>query len=289
MDFKMIIVDLNQVCISNLMVQIGNHQNMKLEENLLRHMILNSIRSINSKFSKQYGKMVIACDSRRNWRKEVFPFYKANRKKAREDSELDWNEIFLSLNKIREELKEFFPYPVVQVDGAEADDVISTLCHVNGTDVGGESILIVSGDKDFVQLQKFVNVEQYDPVKKKFIRNNNPNDFLMEHIMRGDRGDGIPNFLSADDCFVTGERQKPITTKKISEWIKKKPEEFCNESMLRGFRRNQQLVDLSNTPQELRNDIMNKYVEESNKDRSKLFNYFIEYRLKNLMEYIDEF
>jgi len=285
----MIIVDLNQVCISNLMVQIGNHQNMKLEENLLRHMILNSIRSINSKFSKQYGKMVIACDSRRNWRKEVFPFYKANRKKAREDSELDWNEIFLSLNKIREELKEFFPYPVVQVDGAEADDVISTLCHVNGTDVGGESILIVSGDKDFVQLQKFVNVEQYDPVKKKFIRNNNPNDFLMEHIMRGDRGDGIPNFLSADDCFVTGERQKPITTKKISEWIKKKPEEFCNESMLRGFRRNQQLVDLSNTPQELRNDIMNKYVEESNKDRSKLFNYFIEYRLKNLMEYIDEF
>jgi len=271
------------------MVQIGNHQNMKLEENLLRHMILNSIRSINSKFSKQYGKMVIACDSRRNWRKEVFPFFKANRKKAREDSELDWNEIFLSLNKIREELKEFFPYPVVQVDGAEADDVISTLCHVNGTDVGGESILIVSGDKDFVQLQKFVNVEQYDPVKKKFIRNNNPNDFLMEHIMRGDRGDGIPNFLSADDCFVTGERQKPITTKKISEWIKKKPEEFCNESMLRGFRRNQQLVDLSNTPQELRNDIMNKYVEESNKDRSKLFNYFIEYRLKNLMEYIDEF
>ena len=285
----MIIVDLNQVCISNLMVQIGNHQNMKLEENLLRHMILNSIRSINSKFSKEYGKMVIACDSRRNWRKEVFPFYKANRKKAREDSELDWNEIFLSLNKIREELKEFFPYPVVQVDGAEADDVISTLCHVNGTDVGGEKILIVSGDKDFVQLQKFVNVEQYDPVKKKFIRNNNPGDFLMEHIMRGDRGDGIPNFLSSDDCLVTGERQKPITTKKITEWIKKKPEEFCNESMLRGFRRNQQLVDLSNTPQDLRNSILNKYAEESNKDRSKLFNYFIEFRLKNLMEYIDEF
>ena len=285
----MIIVDLNQVCISNLMVQIGNHQNMKLEENLLRHMILNSIRSINSKFSKEYGKMVIACDSRRNWRREVFPFYKASRKKAREDSELDWNEIFLSLNKIREELKEFFPYPVVQVDGAEADDVISTLCHEHGRDVGGEKLLIVSGDKDFVQLQKFVNVEQYDPVKKKFIRNNNPNEFLMEHIMRGDRGDGIPNFLSADDCFVTGERQKPISSKKITEWIKKKPEEFCNDSMLRGFRRNQQLVDLSNTPQELRNSIMNKYVEESNKDRSKLFNYFIEFRLKNLMEYIDEF
>lgn len=285
----MIIVDLNQVCISNLMVQIGNHQNTKLEENLLRHMILNSIRAINVKFSKDFGKMVIACDSRRNWRKDVFPFYKANRKKAREDSELDWNEIFQSLNKIREELKEFFPYAVVQVDGAEADDVISTLCRVNGTDVGGERILIVSGDKDFVQLQKYVNVEQYDPVKKKFIRNHNPQDFLMEHIMRGDRGDGIPNFLSADDCLVTGERQKPITTKKISQWLKQKPEEFCNDSMLRGFKRNQQLVDLTNTPVELQNEILDKYVQESGKDRSKLFNYFVQYRLKNLMEYINEF
>ena len=288
----MIILDLNQVCISNLMVQIGNHQNMKLEENLLRHMILNSIRSINVKFSKEYGKMIVACDSRKNWRREVFPFYKANRRKDRDSSELDWQEIFQSLNKIRSELREFFPYPVVEVEGAEADDVIATLCKHNGVHLMGsqtEKILIVSGDKDFAQLQCYSNVEQYDPVKKKFIKAANPSSVVMEHIIRGDRGDGIPNFLSSDDCLVTGERQKPITTKKIQNWIRQKPEEFCDEKMLRGFMRNQQLIDFSFIPETLTEAIMNKYAQEQGKNRSKLFNYFIEYKLKNLMEYINEF
>ena len=288
----MIILDLNQVCISNLMVQIGNHQNMKLEENLLRHMILNSIRSINVKFSKEYGKMIVACDSRKNWRREVFPFYKANRRKDRDSSELDWQEIFQSLNKIRAELREFFPYPVVEVEGAEADDVIATLCKHNGVHLMGsqtEKILIVSGDKDFAQLQCYSNVEQYDPVKKKFIKAANPSSVVMEHIIRGDRGDGIPNFLSSDDCLVTGERQKPITTKKIQNWIRQKPEEFCDEKMLRGFMRNQQLIDFSFIPETLTEAIMNKYAQEQGKNRSKLFNYFIEYKLKNLMEYINEF
>jgi 5'-3' exonuclease len=274
------------------MVQIGNHQNMKLEENLLRHMILNSIRSINVKFSKEYGKMIVACDSRKNWRREVFPFYKANRRKDRDSSELDWQEIFQSLNKIRSELREFFPYPVVEVEGAEADDVIATLCKHNGVHLMGsqtEKILIVSGDKDFAQLQCYSNVEQYDPVKKKFIKAANPSSVVMEHIIRGDRGDGIPNFLSSDDCLVTGERQKPITTKKIQNWIRQKPEEFCDEKMLRGFMRNQQLIDFSFIPETLTEAIMNKYAQEQGKNRSKLFNYFIEYKLKNLMEYINEF
>lgn len=288
----MIILDLNQVCISNLMMQIGNHQNTKLEENLLRHMILNSIRSINVKFSKEYGKMIVACDSRKNWRREVFPFYKANRRKDRDSSELDWQEIFQSLNKIRAELREFFPYPVVEVEGAEADDVIATLCKHSGVHLMGEQtekILIVSGDKDFAQLQCYANVEQYDPVKKKFIKAANPSSVVMEHIIRGDRGDGIPNFLSSDDCLVTGERQKPITTKKIQNWIRQKPEEFCDEKMLRGFMRNQQLIDFSFIPETLTEQIMNKYAQEQGKSRSKLFNYFIEYKLKNLMEYINEF
>jgi 5'-3' exonuclease len=274
------------------MVQIGNHQNMKLEENLLRHMILNSIRSINMKFSKEYGKMIIACDSRKNWRREVFPFYKANRRKDRDASELDWQEIFQSLNKIRSELREFFPYPVIEVEGAEADDVIATICMYKGTYLMAEDteeVLIVSGDKDFAQLQSYANVEQYDPVKKKFIKTNDPQKFMIEHVMRGDRGDGIPNFLSSDDCLVTGERQKPITTKKMDAWIKQKPEEYCNEQMLRGYYRNQQLIDFAFIPENLKEEIMNKYDDEQGKTRSKLFNYFVEYKLKNLMEYINEF
>jgi hypothetical protein len=283
----MIIVDLSQVMISNLMVQLGNHTNTELEEDLLRHMILNSIRSYNMKFKNEFGEMIIACDAGNNWRREIFPYYKANRRKNREKSELNWAQIFDTLNKVREELKEYFPYRVVQVDGAEADDIIGTLVQKYGNTM--EKILILSGDKDFVQLQRYNNVRQYDPVQKKWRTTNDPDRFIREHIMRGDTGDGVPNFLSADNTFVVGARQKPISQKKIDAWIALDPREFCDENMLRGYMRNQQLVDLDFIPENLRDRIEVEYEAQAGKGRSKLFNYFIEKRLKNLLESINEF
>jgi len=281
----MIIVDLNQVMISNYMAQIGNHTNIAVDENLFRHMVLNSIRNINKKFKEEFGEMVITCDSARSWRKEIFPYYKANRKKARENSELDWSAVFESLNKVRDELKEFFPYRVIQVDHAEADDIIGSLVsHFHGM-----PILIVSGDKDFVQLQTYMNVQQFDPVRKRFITHNNPSLFVKEHIIKGDMGDGVPNFLSKDDTFVTGGRQKPIRSKNLAEWISKDPKEYCDETMLRNWKRNEQLVDLSFTPQTIRIQTINQYEQQSGKTRAKLFNYFIDHKLKNLMESINEF
>ena len=281
----MIIVDLNQVMISNYMAQIGNHTNIAVDENLFRHMVLNSIRNINKKHSQEYGELVIACDSARSWRKEVFPYYKANRKKARENSELDWSAVFESLNKVRDELKEFFPYRVIQVDHAEADDIIGTLVH----HFHGAPILIVSGDKDFVQLQTYMNVKQFDPVRKRFITHNNPSLFVKEHIMKGDMGDGVPNFLSKDDTFVAGGRQKPIRSKNLNEWLLQDPEQFCDDTMLRNWKRNEMLVDLTHTPQTIRIQTINQYEEQSGKDRSKLFNYFVDHKLRNLMESIGDF
>lgn len=283
----MIIVDLSQVMISNLMVQLGNHTNTELEEDLLRHMILNSIRSYNQKFKNEYGEMIIACDAGNNWRREVFPYYKANRRKNREKSELNWAQIFDTLSKVREELKEYFPYRVIQIDTAEADDIIGTLVHKFGNT--SEKILVLSGDKDFVQLQRYMNVKQYDPVQKKWRTTNDPDRFIREHIMRGDTGDGVPNFLSADNTFVIGGRQKPISQKKLDAWIHMDPREFCDENMLRGYLRNQQLVDLDYIPESLRDRIEVEYEAQAGKGRSKLFNYFIEKRLKNLLESINEF
>jgi 5'-3' exonuclease len=283
----MIIVDLSQVMISNLMMQIGNHTNTEIEEDLLRHMILNSIRSYNMKFKDEYGEMIIACDDRNFWRRNIFPYYKANRRKSREKSELNWTQIFDALHKIRDELKAFFPYRVVQVDGAEADDIIGSLVMANGDT--NEKILILSGDKDFVQLQRYNNVKQYDPVQKKYRTTNDPDRFIKEHIMRGDVGDGIPNFLSSDNCFVVGERQKPILSKNLEKWVNQKPEEFCDERMLRGYRRNQQLVDLSFIPDDIQANVITEYAAQSGKDRKNLFNYFIEKKLKNLIESINEF
>lgn len=283
----MIIVDLSQVMISNLMVQLGNHTNTELEEDLLRHMILNSIRSYNQKFKNEYGEMIIACDAGNNWRKQIFPYYKANRRKNREKSELNWTQIFDTLGKVRDELKEYFPYRVIQVDGAEADDIIGTLADAFGDT--SEKILIMSGDKDFVQLQKYMNVKQYDPVQKKWRTTNDPDRFVKEHIMRGDTGDGIPNFLSADNTFVIGGRQKPLSQKKLDSWINMDPREFCDDNMLRGYLRNQQLVDLNFIPEKLRSEIVTEYEAQAGKGRGKLFNYFIEKRLKNLLESINEF
>ena len=255
----MILLDLNQVMIANIMMQPGAVNN--IEENLIRHMVLNSIRMYNVKFKDEYGEMVICADDRKYWRRDVFPYYKASRKKDREASPFDWNLIFETLNKIRDELRDTFPYRVLQVDKTEADDIIGTLCHKHGVQLMNETtekILILSSDKDFMQLQKFANVEQFSPAAKKFLKTNEPEKFLREHIIKGDRGDGIPNILSSDDTFVTDKRQKPVTEKKLNIWVTQKPEDFCDASMLRNYQRNESLIDLSKVPSEYAEKILDR-------------------------------
>lgn len=286
----MILLDLNQVMISNLMIQIKGKTD--LNEDLVRHMVLNSIRMYRNKFVKDYGELVICCDDKNYWRKDLFPYYKAHRKEDREKSDLDWGAIFDALNKIREELKEFFPYRVIQVDRAEADDIIGVIVdrfgvHLKNDD--SEKILILSGDKDFGQLQKYVNVDQFSPITKKWIRITDPFRFLKEHIMKGDRGDGIPNFLSADSCIIAKERQKPLSSKKMESWIDLEPEMFCDEMMLRNYKRNQELVDLSCIPNEIRFKVNEKFDKYVIPERKGLLNYFIKKRLKLLLEHVGEF
>jgi hypothetical protein len=284
-----IIVDLNQVMLSNLMVQLGNHINSALAQvdvNMVRHMVLNSLRSYKTKFSDEYGELVIACDNTNIWRKKEFVYYKANRKKSREDSGIDWKAIFDCMGKIRAELKEFFPYRVIDVESAEADDIIATLSkefHMF------EKILIMSGDKDFIQLQKYSNVKQYDPVRKKWIDHENPARYLREHILKGDTGDGIPNVLSSDNCFVIGERQKPLTKKRMDALLTLDPEEFNDSIATRNFFRNQTLIDLSFVPGYISDKVIEQYESQTDRDRSKLLNYFIANKLKNLMVHLPEF
>jgi 5'-3' exonuclease len=288
----MILIDLNQVMISNLMMQVNSNASNPIDENMVRHMVLNSIRMYNVKFKDEYGDIVICCDDKKYWRRDYFPYYKAGRKKDREASPFDWNMIFETLNKVRDEIKEYFPYKVIQVDKTEADDVIATLTHKFGVPLKNsttEKILILSSDKDFMQLQKFANVEQYSPMGKKFLRTNNPEAFLKEHIIRGDRSDGIPNFMSSDDTFVVEARQKPVTEKKLNKWLEEEPESFCDEVMLRNYKRNELLIDLSKIPTEYQEKILDAYENTPKRGREKLLNYFIQNRMKQLLEHIQEF
>lgn len=282
----MIIVDLNQVMLSNLLMQLGNHTNAQLEENMVRHMILNSLRSYKTKFGSKYGEMVIACDNTNYWRKQVFPYYKANRKKNQEKSEMDWRSIFETMNKIREELKVYFPYRVVDIESAEADDIIATLVEEAPST---EDVLILSGDKDFIQLHTYQFVKQYDPVRKKWITHEDPDRYLLEHVLKGDSGDGIPNVLSSDNCFVVGDRQKPLTQKKIDALIELDVQDKFDHPLFVNYWRNRKLIDLHYIPKEIKEKIMESYQGQTGKGREKLMNYFIAKKLKNLMESIGEF
>jgi hypothetical protein len=282
----MIIFDFNQVAISNLMEQIGSSKTA-VEESLVRHMILNSLRTYVKKFRDSHGpEVIIACDNKKYWRRDIFPHYKASRKKMREASGHDWVTIFECLSKIKQELKDHSPYKVIDVDSCEADDVIAVLATKYSAT---QKVMILSSDKDFAQLQKFPNVEQYSPILKKFIREPLPSAQLKQLIIRGDKGDGIPNILSADDCFITATRQKPITEAKIINWMNQQPSEFCNEDMMRNYSRNENLIDLTMIPSTLKVAILDTYDNTKGKTKQEFMNYLMVNRLKNLLEVIDEF
>lgn len=294
----MIILDYSQTIISNLMAELGGRKDVDLEINLLRHMVINTIRSHYQKFKRDYGDLVITCDSRKYWRKEHFPYYKANRKKAREESGYDWNLIFDAINLIKNELKEFFPYKVIEVEGAEADDIIATICKwsqenyvYEGTVVSHpKPILIISGDHDFIQLQKYNNIKQFSPIQKKFIKPESSSEsYLLEHIIKGDKGDGIPNVLTQDDAIINGERQKPVSSKKLEQWVND-PSTMPNDVVFqRNFDRNKKLIDLNQIPKSIEEDIINNFTNYPLKDKSLILNYFIEHKMKLMIEHIEEF
>jgi 5'-3' exonuclease len=282
----MILFDFNQVAIANLMEQIGSSKT-PVDESLVRHMILNTIRTYVKKFKASHGpEVVIACDNKKYWRRDVFPYYKAHRKKARQSSGHDWGSIFEVLNKIRDELKNHSPYKVLDVDTAEADDVIAVLA-TRYASIG--KVMILSSDKDFAQLQKYPNVEQYSPILKKAIKEPLPALQLKQLIIRGDKGDGIPNILSKDETFIDGTRQKPITEAKIINWLNQDPSEFCTDEMLRNFKRNEMLIDLTQIPETLKQSIIDSYDNTKAHTKQEFLNYMMANRLKNLIEVIDEF
>jgi len=280
----MIIIDMNQISLASLMMDLNMRKSNEVDEGMVRHMILNSIRLYRQQFTKEYGEVVLTYDSKHYWRREYFPNYKASRRKGREKDSKDWDDIFGVLNKIKAEFKDNLPYKYLEVYGAEADDIIATLCK-NFQD---EKIMIVSGDKDFIQLQKYPNVKQYSPILKKYVNGHDPNTYIKEHILKGDTSDGVPNVLSPDNTFVDGIRQRPLGRKKIENWLDIDIDDL-QEEVKRNYQRNNKLINLDNVPEELEKEIMVEFCEAPCGDRSKLLNYFIQSRLKNLTNEIGEF
>ena len=284
----MILVDMNQISLANVMMHLSLTKRDSVDGGMVRHMILNSILNYRKMFFKEYGELIICYDSKHYWRRDVFPEYKASRKKTRESSSRDWDDIFSFLNEFKQEMIDFMPYKVLEVYGAEADDIIAALCHEFEYEHG--KTLILSGDKDFIQLQKYKNVSQYSPITKKFVNGIDPDRYLAEHILRGDTSDGVPNVLSPDNTFVDGLRQKPLSKKKVAAWIDNEIEDVLpNDETIRNFQRNKKLIDLTEPPKDLFVDIIKQYQNTPESDRSKLLNYFIEKRLTEHLENIGDF
>jgi|TARA_R110002126_G_scaffold190715_1_gene338773 hypothetical protein len=284
----MILVDMNQISLASVMMHLNITKRDSVDTGIVRHMILNSLRMYRQNYFREFGELVICYDSKNYWRREYFPEYKAGRRKSRETSSHDWNDIFECLNTIKSEIRENFPYKVLEVYGAEADDIIASLCGELEFDNG--KTLILSGDKDFIQLHRFKNVKQYSPITKKFINGEDPTEYLYQHILKGDSSDGVPNVLSPDNTFVDGLRQRPLSKKKISEWAGPLCEQVLpNDELKRNYQRNKKLIDLQETPKELHLECIRTYQDAPEGDRSKLLNYFIKNRLNDLMENIGDF
>ena len=276
----MILIDNTQILIASIFSQYKNINDVS--EDVIRHIVINTYRMYRTRFKEEYGDLVICQDSADPWRREVFPHYKANRKKAHDKDKEQWDKIFEVLTKIRQEVMENFPYKNMRVDNCEADDIIATLVK-NFHDK--EKIVIVSSDKDFQQLQRYENVRQFSPIHKDFLKCENPQMVLFEHILRGDTGDGVPNILSDDDTFVDeNKRQKPLSAKKITNWsFYGVPAEHE-----RNLERNRILVDLAYIPEKVEQNIMNEFARPYTGNKGKVFEYLVKHNMKLILESVDE-
>jgi len=276
----MILIDFTQTIIAGLMAQLKMNGG-EVSEDMLRHMILNSVRNYQKKYAADYGQIVLCTDAPNTWRKEFMPLYKANRKKTRDASDLDWKMLFQTLNVVKQEIKENFPYRYMYVERAEADDIIAILVkHAR------EPVMIVSGDKDFQQLHKYDYVKQWSPNLNKLITCENPDLFLKEHILTGDKSDGIPNILSNDNCFAEGIRQTPLRKGIKDSYLRMTIEK--DDKYYRNYLRNQTLIDLEFIPQDIEDKILEEY-ENTIPVKGKVFDYLRVHRLNELLNHVEDF
>lgn len=287
-----ILLDFNPTIISAVSVGDKNFGE-DLNENVIRSLTLNMILSYKKKFADRYGKLIICCDTGNAWRKDHFPYYKYSRKKSREDSHLDWDMIFKTVTSIQQEIDEYLPYNVIAIPRCEADDIIGVLSRhivanepiMRGIGEDAQDVLIISRDKDFKQLQTTKHIVQWNPIEKQWMREPDAKRFLIEHIVRGDSGDGVPNIRSDDDSFVIKKRQKPISESFIETIV----QNGVPDEHKANYERNQHMIDLSRIPTEMQEQIIAKYNTFKPTPKTKLLTYLMEKGLKNLYNNASEF
>jgi len=276
----MILLDNNQLIIANIFVAM-KHSDIE-DENTIRHLCVNAYRHYNQKFKTEFGDIIICHDSPHCWRKDSFKEYKANRKVSKAKSDHDWNKIFDIMTTIREEIKDNFQWKNISVPHAEADDIIASIVEDS---IPIEPILIISSDKDFQQLQKYSNVKQWSPLKQNYIVCENPENYLLTHIIKGDSSDGVPNILSDDDTFIDKDkRQTPMTKKKMSSIV----DDLSEWENTDNWKRNKKVIDFSEIPEEIKSNTINELNKPHERNTGKIYSYLVENKLASLLEVAEE-
>ena len=298
-----ILIDFSQVVLSACYAfsdQLSvDNSNKDQARDLVRHVILSQLKHYNTLYKEKYGKLIVCCDGKHYWRRKLFTHYKACRKKARAESKMDWKLIFDVIDQTIVDLKENFLFPVVQVDSAEGDDVIATLTKYfqnneliekNILFSFAQDILIISSDKDLVQLHKYDNVTQIAPSTKKKVTDPNPSQYLLEKVIKGDRGDGIPSILNPEDTYVNEQVKPLVMTKKRRNALLEQGYENCeDENVKRRWDINRRLIDFDFIPQSLEHLIIDQYNTPIKGNRSKIFNYLISHKCNILVRDVSAF
>jgi len=308
-----ILIDFSQVYLAPIFLDAAAKscaQNPSPESrDMMMHMVLNTIRAQQVMHKSKYGSEVVVAFDSSSWRKDVFPYYKWARKQKRatDDSGINWDFVFETSAYIQQALRDHFPYNVISVDKAEADDIIGAICkhkdenreeqeeNIFG-DVEADPILIVSSDKDHFQLHRYKNVRQWSPLTKKLVKpERKPQHALIEKIVRGDAGDGVCSIKCPDNWFTLTEKKRaaPISTKYLQTFFDaKNPIDAClTEEERRNYLRNEMLVSYEHTPKEIYNTIIECYNNQRGKkvDKMKLMNFFVSHKMNVLYSKIGDF
>lgn len=288
----MILVDFHQIAIANASVLLNSMDKDEFVKEFpihsLRFAVLRALKNYNTQYKSKYGELVIASDGDNYWRKDIFQYYKYHR---RVKANPVWDAIHKNTELLVKEFKQNSIFKVMRFDKLEADDIIAilSLSSINKT-------LIVSADKDFQQLQNKPFIFQIDPIRKNFIKCERPKVFLKELIIKGDKSDGIPNVLSADDCFVTGVRQRSIFKKDLDNWIYLAPDKFLKEAKhLQWYQRNKSLIAFSEIPAEYTDRVTGEFAHgqlhaptrEEKKRRNK--SYFEDKKFETFVNQVEDF
>lgn len=301
----MILVDFSQMVVSSVAVNFTKEHSSKEDlTGLIRHMVFSMILNLKQKLGKSYGKIILCCDSRRYWRREYFPYYKGHRSHSKDESPFDWQLVYDVMDQLKKDIAENFNYQVIDVSGAEADDVIACLTKYlseNELEEGGlfggnpQKICIVSSDGDFCQLQKYDNVVQWNNQHKKWVSEPNPKKYLIEHIIRGDGGDNIPSVLTSNKWAedrannVKAARAKSITEAQFERLSTTKLDDLP-ENEKSNWIRNRTLIDFDYIPPEVNDAIIDAYKNYEQKgSKAKIMNYFLKHKMKVMFSNVGEF